>query len=165
MKELFPLQNFPNLKTLKINECFKLETIPSLSNCKNLERVDLTWCGNLQLTPKSIKELQTLEKKGCSVAYPDHLKHHSINSTNKKEGSMNSATTAHPTNEAGPSEVGPRADAPQTVTKRFFAKLAELLTAKCSTPVVDQDQTPGGKGVTRASAKVLESTPDKEHNI
>ena len=153
MKELFPLQNFPNLKTLKISECPNLETIPSLSNCKNLEGVDLKWCGNLQLTDESIKELQTLKTKGCSVSYPDHLKHLSINSTNQ-EGSMNSGISPQPTNEAGTPESNTL-----TFTQRVWAGFK-----KCITPVVDQDQTPG-TGVTRARAKELESTPDKKHNI
>ena len=158
MKKLFPLSNFSNLKTLRIDDCSNLETIPSLSNCQKLERVDISWCGNLQLTPESIKELQILEKKGCSVTYPDHLKHLSINSSSQ-EGSINSDIAAQPTNEAGP-----RNSTPSTYTNRFLAGIANILPTKCITPTVDQDQTPG-TGVSRANAKAVVRTPDATKNI
>ena len=157
MKELFPLSGFLKLKQLTINESW-LKTLPSLSDCKALKIVDLAWCDELQLNPESIKELQTLEKKGCSVTYPDHLKHHSINSSSQ-EGSTNSETAAQPTNEAGPRD----SDTP-TYTKRFLAGIAKILPTNCITPPVSKDEVPG-TGVTRANAKAVVSTQDTTKNI
>ena len=157
MKELFPLSGFLKLKQLTINES-RLKTLPSLSDCKALKIVDLAWCDELQLNPESIKELQTLEKKGCSVTYPDHLKHHSINSSSQ-EGSTNSETAAQPTNEAGPRD----SDTP-TYTKRFLAGIAKILPTNCITPTVSKDEVPG-TGVTRANAKAVVSTQDTTKNI
>ena len=157
MEELFPLSSFLELKQLTINGS-RLKTLPSLSNCKKLEKVDLAWCGNLQLTPESIKELKTLEKNGCSVTYPDHLKHLSINSSSQ-EGSTNSGITAQPTNEAGP-----RNSTTSTYINRFLAGIAKILPTNCITPTVDQDQTPG-TGVTRAKAKGVVSNQDTTKNI
>ena len=156
MEELFPLSGFPNLKELTINYC-SLINLPSLLGCKILEKVDLCNCHKLQLNPESIKELQDLERNGRSVTYPDHLKHHSINSSSQ-EGSKNSGTTSQPTKEAEP-----RNSTPSTYTNRFLAAIARILT-KCITPTVDQDQTPGTR-VTRANAKAIVSTQGPTKDI
>ncbi|KAL1828158.1 hypothetical protein ACET3Z_006570 [Daucus carota] len=65
----------PNLKYITANGCTSLETLPHLSNLKQLEELDLAYCSGLTeiLGLEELSALEVLQLTGCSSTLVSYL--------------------------------------------------------------------------------------------